>query len=128
MKNFLKFAFFALVLLLVSSCNFTITDPRSPAEATATNEVRMTATADANLVPTVTAEASTPEPPLPTFEPQVVPEDCVVKGNVSSSGEKIYHVKGQSNYVRVIIDPDHGERCFATEEDAVAAGWRKSQR
>lgn len=68
-------------------------------------------------------------PPLPTVTPDVHPEaTCVVKGNISSSGEKIYHIEGQANYNNVVINPDTGERCFDTEEEAVAAGWRKSQR
>lgn len=50
-------------------------------------------------------------------------QDCVegypIKGNASS---KIYHVAGQSSYERTIP-----ELCFATEEDAIAAGYRASK-
>lgn len=87
-----------------------------------------TATATATQVPILPTVTPTPEPPVPTIEPQTFPEMCIVKGNVSASGEKIYHVEGQANYNRVIIDPDHGERCFDTEEEAIEAGWRKALR
>jgi len=51
-------------------------------------------------------------------------EGCTIKGNISSSGEKIYHVLGCPNYASTRIDTDAGERCFRTEEEALAAGWR----
>jgi len=52
----------------------------------------------------------------------------LIKGNISSSGEKIYHVPGGASYDETVIDESKGERWFCTEADAVAAGWRKSQR
>ena len=45
-----------------------------------------------------------------------------IKGNISSSG-KIYHLPGGAFYKRT-----NPEMCFATEADAQAAGFRKSQR
>ena len=51
----------------------------------------------------------------------------VIKGNISSSGEKIYHVPGQQYYDSTVIDESKGERWFCTELDAQAAGWRKSK-
>ncbi len=48
---------------------------------------------------------------------------CMVKGNISSKGKKIYHVVGGSFYDRV-----NPEQCFTTEEEAVAAGFIKSSR
>ena len=52
---------------------------------------------------------------------------CVIKGNISSSGEKIYHLPGQKYYNQTVIDESKGERWFCTEEEAQAAGWRKSK-
>mgnify|MGYP005839445763 CR=1 FL=1 len=52
----------------------------------------------------------------------------VIKGNISSSGEKIYHVPGGAFYDKTVIDEGKGERWFCTEAEAVAAGWRKSLR
>lgn len=51
------------------------------------------------------------------------PASHPIKGNVSSSGERIYHVPGGAFYART-----KPEECFATEQDAQAAGYRKSQR
>lgn len=52
----------------------------------------------------------------------------VIKGNISSSGEKIYHVPGGAFYDKTVIDEAKGERWFCTEAEAVAAGWRRSLR
>lgn len=49
--------------------------------------------------------------------------NCVVKGNISSSKKKIYHVSGGAFYKTV-----KPEQCFNTEAEAVAAGYVKSQR
>ncbi|MBJ3783841.1 sunset domain-containing protein [Devosia sediminis] len=52
---------------------------------------------------------------------------CVIKGNVNTKGERIYHVPGQKYYEETRIQASHGERWFCTEEEARAAGWRKSR-
>ena len=51
---------------------------------------------------------------------------CVIKGNISSSGERIYHVPGQRYYDKTVISWSKGERWFCTEQEAVAADWRKA--
>jgi len=53
--------------------------------------------------------------------------DCVIKGNISSSGEKIYHLPGQKFYDKTVIDENRGERWFCSEEEAQKSGWRKSK-
>lgn len=53
---------------------------------------------------------------------------CDIKGNVSSSGELIYHVPGQEYYQLTVVNPMKGERWFCTEEEAREAGWRKAKR
>lgn len=55
------------------------------------------------------------------------PSGCVIKGNISSSGEKIYHLPGCGSYAKTSIDEARGERWFCTEEEAVSAGWRKAK-
>lgn len=58
----------------------------------------------------------------------VTPETgCVIKGNISSSGEKIYHMPEQRYYNKTVISENKGERWFCSEEEAVKAGWRKSK-
>lgn len=53
--------------------------------------------------------------------------ECDIKGNISSSGEKIYHMPEQNFYNRTAIDESKGERWFCSETEATAAGWRKSK-
>ena len=53
---------------------------------------------------------------------------CLIKGNIPRSGERIYHVPGGAYYDRTKISPAKGERWFCSEEEALAAGWRKSRR
>ena len=53
---------------------------------------------------------------------------CNIKGNISkNTGEKIYHVPGQEYYDETIISPEYGERWFCSEEEAIAAGWRRAK-
>lgn len=52
---------------------------------------------------------------------------CLIKGNISQSGDKIYHLPSQKYYDKTTIDTSKGEKWFCTEEDATAAGWRKSK-
>lgn len=53
---------------------------------------------------------------------------CNIKGNISyNTGERIYHVPGQTYYFETRIRADQGERWFCSEAEARAAGWRKSK-
>jgi len=70
---------------------------------------------------------ATPEAPSPTAAAGACAQP-LIKGNVSSGGEKIYHVPGGYYYDDTVIDTAKGERWFCTEAEAVAAGWRKSSR
>jgi endonuclease YncB( thermonuclease family) len=49
---------------------------------------------------------------------------CAIKGNIGSTGERIYHVPGGRWYKRTGISKLKGERWFCSEEEARAAGWR----
>lgn len=79
-----------------------------------------------------TQPTPTPAPVTQTGAPpaQWQPEDgqCLwagqemIKGNISSSKEKIYHAPGQRNYKQT-----GPEACFATGKDAEAAGYRASK-
>ena len=50
--------------------------------------------------------------------------DCVIKGNINSRGERIYHTPSSPWYSQTRISPLRGERWFCSEEEARAAGWR----
>ena len=73
--------------------------------------------------------------PLISPSPQTAPggketagKSCRIKGNISRSGERIYHVPGGRWYEATRIDPLKGERWFCSEAEARAAGWRRSRR
>ncbi|MET4687639.1 sunset domain-containing protein [Sinorhizobium fredii] len=53
---------------------------------------------------------------------------CDIKGNVSTTGERIFHVPGQEYYRETVVNPLRGERWFCSEEAAREAGWRKAYR
>lgn len=57
----------------------------------------------------------------------VSPRDCPIKGNIARrTGNKIYHLPNAAHYKRTLIDLTRGEQWFCSEEDAVAAGFRKA--
>ena len=61
-------------------------------------------------------------------DPQPPRTNCKIKGNVSDSGERIYHVPGQKFYRRTVISENQGERWFCSEPEARRAGWRRALR
>lgn len=65
-----------------------------------------------------------PAPP----KPPAASGACVIKGNISSEGEKIYHVPGGTFYDETQISISKGERWFCSESEALNAGWRASKR
>lgn len=107
-----------LLMMVLASCTFYPVMPQKDVDA------RNTA-----VVPTVTLappEATATEVVIvATLEATPAPE-CLIKGNVNSKGEKIFHVPGGVSYNRTVVDPEHGEAWFCTEEEAVAAGFRKA--
>ena len=55
------------------------------------------------------------------------PGDCQIKGNISRSHERIYHMPGEAYYASTNINTAKGEHWFCSEADAKAAGWRRSR-
>ena len=86
--------------------------------------------------PITEAPAPIPVVPSPIYDPKNPRDglydspytDRLIKGNINSKGEKIYHMPGMRDYNRTSIDESKGERWFATEAEARAAGWRKAMR
>ena len=62
---------------------------------------------------------------LPDAEPAV--PKCKIKGNISNSGERIYHLPGSRHYEKTIINTEKNERWFCSEAEAVQAGWRAAK-
>lgn len=52
------------------------------------------------------------------------PDGCAIKGNISSKGQRVYHVPGTPSYASTRIDTGRGEAWFCTAADAEAAGFR----
>ena len=82
----------------------------------------------------ITAFAQVTEP-QPTPEQPVCPvcldvsgnliyEGCMIKGNINSKKERIYHCPRWRDYDKTDVDEENGERWFCTEEEARKAGWR----
>ena len=55
-----------------------------------------------------------------------IKSQCNIKGNISASGEKIYHLPNCGSYSKTQIDEKRGERWFCSEKEAQEAGWRKA--
>jgi hypothetical protein len=117
----------------------------APAAEAPSDDVAATAEAEAAPVaeePAAPAEAATmPEgleeltaeevmdaPVAEFYANAVVPTDgqCPashpIKGNINRNGQLIFHTPDSNNYARV-----NAEACFVSEEDAEAAGFRKSR-
>lgn len=53
--------------------------------------------------------------------------NCTIKGNIGSTGERIYHLPSCPYYAKTRIETEKGERMFCSETEALAAGWRKAR-
>jgi endonuclease YncB( thermonuclease family) len=61
----------------------------------------------------------------PTPPPQA---GCIIKGNISAKGRRIFHVPGQEDYAATRIDASKGERWFCSPAEARSAGWTAAAR
>lgn len=106
-----------------SDSSFTLSDhcPISidfvPKFSVPTNETR--------LDPSGPATTGAAAPPAPTTA-GTSSEAGLIKGNIASSGKKLYHLPHCPGYKATRIDQHKGERFFATEVEARAAGWVKA--
>ena len=102
---------------------------RAEAEAKAKAEAQRRALVAAappkKSTPTTTKPRTTTTAPTTTTGTST--SGCLIKGNISSSGEKIYHVPGGGSYSVTKITLSKGERWFCSEAAAVAAGWRAAR-
>lgn len=103
--------------------------------ACGTQQATTTSKAPAPVPATSSAQVAAPviptgNPTPPRFEEQPSPpkeQECVIKGNVNSDGEKIFHNPGCKSYNVTKIKPEEGDRWFCTEDEARAAGFRKAE-
>ena len=115
-----------ITLLLLAAVPPQPAPPVGPFTPTAVSEVYYL------YLPVIQSVELTPTP-VPTLVPMpTVPSwtgytcDNCIKGNISGTGEKIYHFPGCPNYGSCKIDLAKGERWFSTEAEAQTAGWRKA--
>jgi endonuclease YncB( thermonuclease family) len=59
--------------------------------------------------------------------PNTQPGSCLIKGNINSRGERIYHLPGTRGYDETVISEGKGERWFCSEQEAQSAGWRAAR-
>ena len=90
-------------------------------KSTQTESIPVTQTPPAPSAPVIQTE---PEPQREVEDTKTT--TCVIKGNISSSGEKIYHSPGCRSYNQTIIDTSKGERWFCSDAEALNAGWRRA--
>jgi len=55
---------------------------------------------------------------------QTTPKGCVIKGNISARGERIYHTPWSRWYAKVRVNVRDGEQWFCDERQAMEAGFR----
>ena len=79
-------------------------------------------TANSNNISTNTSSTANKSSMQSSSSPNS-PSHGLIKGNINSNGEKIYHVPGGQFY-----DKTNAEEWFNTEQEAQAAGYRKSKR
>jgi hypothetical protein len=140
------------ILAIILVCGFfLLTTPYRPGSNYAPNNTALTATALPAVAPARPAQQVQPVQPtansdgwqsIPGINPDTDPftlsyrgeltywhgGNCQIKGNISASGEKIYHVPSGQFYQQTEINPERGERWFCEEEHAKRNGWRASQR
>jgi hypothetical protein len=86
---------------------------------------------DAGVVPSATASASpvvsaAPSATATASAKRAQVNGCLVKGNITEDGRRVYHVQGSCpDYASTKINKP-GERCFGSEAEAKSAGWKKS--
>jgi micrococcal nuclease len=122
-------ALLLVVLFVAAACtHFDMVRPQHVYQATATARAQV-------------AELARAAPPVTPIAPNVVPDAtamaieveeeaqvaCDIKANVGSSG-KIYHMPDGVYYSRVKIDTSQGDFYACTEQEAIDAGFRKSER
>jgi len=56
------------------------------------------------------------------------PPGCLIKGNITGDGRRIFHLPDSPYYERTKIDPEAGERWFCNPSEAEAAGWQASSK
>jgi len=111
------------------SYNFASSSSKS--SSSSNSQTNKTTTSEKQSTSNTNSQSSSQSSSKPSTQPSPQPETTEtstsgtgkIKGNINSKGEKIYHMPGGAYYDRT--DP---EVWFSTEEEAQAAGFRRSKR
>lgn len=131
-----------LLISLLSFINFIFKPPTPTPTATNTPElliVPATQTPTPTTIPTTKPTQQIRNAQIPIYDgngyligymgdtPTPTPRHCTIKGNVSwrNNDEKIYHCPNWRDYNRTSIDYEDGDIWFCSEQEAIAAGFRK---
>ena len=52
---------------------------------------------------------------------------CLVKGNLDKLDKRQYHLPGFRHYEQTVVNLEHGDRWFCSEEEAIKAGFTKAR-
>ena len=74
--------------------------------------------------PGTSAPTASRPPPAARRPP---PGGCAIKGNITASGERVYHTPSSPWYARTRVEVDRGEHWFCDAAEAEAAGWRAAR-
>ena len=91
--------------------------PPPPSNSSAFSPVTSSSSAAAS--PSSKESSAQSSPPQET-------QGCIIKGNVNSKKEHIYHFPGCGSYEKTQIHPEEGDQWFCSEVEAQAAGFRKA--
>lgn len=125
----MKYLTVILALLILSACALRPVQPQASFDATRAAQTAippLPTMDDPVALPTVTPTLEPTAVVLATEEATQVA--CLIKGNVTSSGDKIFHIPGGVYYDRVKVDFAQGDAYFCTEGQAIGEGFRKSSR
>jgi endonuclease YncB( thermonuclease family) len=67
------------------------------------------------------------QPRSTTASDSSAPGGCLIKGNINSQGERIYHTPASPWYALATVNERRGQRWFCSETEARAAGWRPAR-
>jgi endonuclease YncB( thermonuclease family) len=101
--------------------------PRAGAKGRGGNSPSSSSTSDMAIATDADVGADVGGAVAAASAPHATLSPCLIKGNISAKGAKIYHVPGGRFYESTRIDQGAGERFFCSEKEAVAAGWRPAK-
>jgi micrococcal nuclease len=54
-------------------------------------------------------------------------DGCLVKGNLDPNDRRFYHLPHFRHYSQIVMNLDKGDRWFCSEQEAIAAGFKRAR-